>query len=530
MRFNWLSELLARFQDEHLLILKGSAKALAPAHLIRIDAEDWGRAAQVAAGFGCRFAGTWADEIQSTEKGHVYRLNTALIHEADTLILRTKVPVTAPRLPSQTPWFPGANRLERHAMDMFGLVFDRHPDLRRWTRHNRWNLGQYPLRKDFAADTPPLPTAPETDYDFILAQGSGTCEVPVGPVHAGIIEPGHFRIQIAGETPLRLEQRLGYTHKGIEKIAEGRDAPDLARLAGRISGDSSVAHTWAACMAMERATSCQPPPRALVLRAILAERERIANHLGDIGAICNDVAFGFAWQQFARLRELWQRDNAAAFGHRLLMDVITPGGLGVDPGNEQLQRLHQALVPLRQELERLFPILNDHPSLQDRLCNTGILSPDEAQQLGCLGFVGKASGQDFDLRRDHPYPPYDRLRAQSPVLVQGDVEARMQIRMQEILDSLALLDELHQALPEGAVLTAFKAHAGAEGLGLVEGWRGEILSYLRFDETGRIGRFFARDPSWFNWPALESLIANNIVPDFPVCNKSVNGSYSGQDL
>jgi Ni,Fe-hydrogenase III large subunit len=530
MRFDWLSELLARFQDEHLLVLKGSAKALAPAHLIQIDAEDWGRAAQVTARFGCRFSGCWAEESADTTKPGLL-VNSALVFQGDCLILRARLAPESAQLPSQTPWFPGANRLERHTMDLFGLVFTKHPDPRRWTRHNRWPTNAFPLRKAFAPDQPPLPAAPETDYAFIQAQGAGTCEVPVGPVHAGIIEPGHFRIQIAGETPLRLEQRLGYVHKGIEKIAEGRDAPGLARLAARISGDSALHHGWAACMAMERAARLSPPTRALHLRAILAERERIANHLGDIGAICNDVAFGFAWQQFARLRELWLRDNASAFGHRLLMDTITPGGLALDPQPKALAQLHQALEPLKKALERLYPILNDHPSLQDRLTNTGILGQTDAQRLGCLGYVGKASGQDIDLRRDHPYPPYDQLRVNSPLFTSGDVEARMQVRMLEILDSLRLLDQLHQSLPGGDIRTEFQPPpAGAEGLGLVEGWRGEILCYIRFGEDGRIARFFPRDPSWFNWPALEILIENNIVPDFPVCNKSVNGSYSAQDL
>lgn len=539
MRFDWLSELLAQFQDEHLLILRGSASTLAPAHLIQIDSEDWNRAAEVAATFGCRFAGVWAEELPEDPSGRKpgprFLVNAALVYQADTLILRAKVRPESPRLPaglpSQTGWFPGADRLERHAMDMLGIQFHNHPDPRRWTRHNRWPADSHPLRADFAPDQRPLPAKPEQDYGFALALGAGTCEVPVGPVHAGIIEPGHFRIQIAGETPIKLEQRLGYVHKGIEKIAQGRDAFGLARLAGRVSGDSTVHHTWAACMAMERAAGMEPPPRAQQMRAMLAERERIANHLGDIGAICNDVAFAFAWQQFARLRELWQRDNAAVFGHRLLMDVIIPGGIATQPTAEGLDRLHKSLKPLRHCLERLYPILNDHPSLQDRLAATGILSEEQARSLGCLGYVGKASGQDLDLRRDHPYPPYDRLEVKSPMLETGDVEARMQIRMREILDSLDLLAQLHEQLEDGEVARPFVApEAGAEGLGLVEGWRGEILSYLRFGEKGRIARYFPRDPSWFNWPALETLIQGNIVPDFPVCNKSVNGSYSGQDL
>ena len=524
--FDWLSELLARLQDEHILVGRGSASALAPAHLLHIDAEDWGRVAQQAVTFPCRWLGIWAEQREQE-----FLITAALANGGDHLLLRTSVPLDAPTLPSHTPHYPVAARMERHLRDMFGIQFSDHPDPRRWSRHNRWGAEQYPLRHEFAVDTAPLSAEPESDYAFIQAQGAGVYEIPVGPVHAGIIEPGHFRFLAVGETVLNLEERLGYVHKGIEKIAEGRDAYGLARLAARISGDSTVHHTWAACMAMERAARITPPPRALALRAVLAERERIANHLGDIGAICNDVAFSFAHMQMGRLRELWQRDNTACFGHRLLMDRIVPGGVAVDVDTAQVERMNGAIAALRRELRDIYPILDDHPSLEDRLAGTGVLTPAQAQQLGVLGYVGKASGQDYDLRRDFPYPPYQRLQIRSPLFTTGDVESRMQVRMQEILDSLELLQILLDSLPAGEVCTEWRAPApNAEGIGMIEGWRGEILSYVRFGGEGRIARFFPRDPSWFNWPALELLIHGNIVPDFPVCNKSVNGSYSGQDL
>ncbi|MFA5628081.1 MAG: NADH-quinone oxidoreductase subunit C [Thiohalomonadaceae bacterium] len=524
--FNWLSELLARYQDEHVLVRRGLSRKLAPAHLLKIDAEDWGRAAQIAAEFGCRWAGVWAEQ-----RGSTLLLNAALAYQGDHLLLRTRVPLEAPQLPSQTPYYPAASRMERHVQDMHGVIFADHPDARRWTRHNRWATDSYPLRHDFAVANTPLPAEPEQDYSFIQTQGAGAYEIPVGPVHAGIIEPGHFRFQAVGETILNLEARLGYVHKGIEKIAAGRDAHGLARLASRVSGDSTVHHAWAACMAMERAARIIPPPRALALRAILAERERIANHLGDIGAICNDVAFIFAWQQFARLRELWLRDNASCLGHRLLMDCIIPGGINADLSYDQVQQLLDAIEPLRRELTSLYAILDDHPSLEDRLATTGFLSAEHAKRLGCLGYVGKASGQDIDLRRNYPYAPYGELEVHSPVLHTGDVEGRMQIRMQEILASLGLLETLLNTLPEGEINTPWQAPAeNSEGVGLVEGWRGEILCYVNFAKDGKIARYFPRDPSWFSWPALELLIHDNIVPDFPVCNKSVNGSYSGHDL
>ena len=352
----------------------------------------------------------------------------------------------------------------------------------------------------------------------------------MGPVHAGIIEPGHFRFHAVGEEVLRLEERLGYVHKGVEKAAVGRNAEGLARLAGRVSGDSTVAHTWAACQALERAVGCVVPPRALHLRAILAERERIANHLGDIGAICNDVAFTFALAQLGRLRELWQRRSQQCFGHRLLMDVVVPGGVRGDIGIGGIGNLRADHRSLRQEVEVLFDLLEDNPSLMDRLVTTGRLDPETAGRMGAVGYVGRASGQAFDARRDSPYPPYDGLEVRVPVFSEGDVAARMRVRMEEVRVSLDLMDELLDTLPPGATRAPWPAGAGGEGLGVVEGWRGEVLTYVRLDGAGRVARFFPRDPSWLTWPALEQLILGNIVPDFPVCNKSVNGSYSGHDL
>jgi Ni,Fe-hydrogenase III large subunit len=350
-------------------------------------------------------------------------------------------------------------------------------------------------------------------------------------VHAGIIEPGHFRFQAVGETVLRLEARLGYVHKGVEKIAVGRDAAGLARLAGRVSGDSTVGHTWAACMAMERAAGISVPPRALCIRAVLAERERVANHLGDIGAICNDVSFSFAQMQFSRLREDWLRTSHTVFGHRLLMDRIVPGGVTHPLTGQGIDALLLQNRALRSELDTLEPILDDDPSLEDRLVNTGVLSHADARLLGATGYVGKASGLDFDTRRDHRYAPYDRLDVVSPCLQEGDVAARVQIRMEELRHTLTLLDTLLKQIPEGAAGVPWPGMTtGAEGIGMVEGWRGEIISHVRFDDNGRVARYFPRDPSWFSWPALELLIHGNIVPDFPVCNKSVNGSYSGHDL
>jgi Ni,Fe-hydrogenase III large subunit len=525
--FNWLCDYLARLEDEHVIVRTGDVQNLAPAHCLVLDAEDWGTAGRVAAGFGCRWAGIWGDPGE----GEVV-VRACLEHAGDYLVLETKVALAHPILGSHTPHFPGANRLERHLQDLLGVALLDHPDCRRWTRHQAWPDNEFPLREDYpAAGRSAGRVRADADYPFAAIQGSGVYEIPVGPVHAGIIEPGHFRFQAVGEEVLRLEERLGYVHKGIEKIAVGRDPIGLARLAGRVSGDSTVAHAWAACQAMERAAACIVPPRASSLRALLSERERIANHLGDIGAICNDVGFAFAHVQCARLREQWQRRSAELFGHRLMMDVVVPGGVERNLSPNAAALLSADHAALRHAIEPLFDVIDDHPSLEDRLLGTGRLDAADARVLGCTGYVGKASSRDFDVRRDNPYPPYDTLTVEVSVESAGDVAARVRVRMAEVRTSLALLEQLLDALPEGAIGTSVPVPPpDAVGLGLVEGWRGEVLSFVRFGQDGRVARFFPRDPSWFTWPALERLIQGNIVPDFPVCNKSVNGSYSGQDL
>ncbi len=502
--------------------------ALQPARLLEIiNPQDWGKAGELAQESGWRWAAGWAED-----KGDKLSVSACLELQGSYLVLRTSVDKNQPRLPSHAPYFFPANRPERHTQDLFGIQFTGHPDPRRWTRHQAWDENTAPLRKAFpAAGSPPERTPPDNGYPFLKAQGHGVYEIPVGPVHAGIIEPGHFRFQAVGEAVLHLEERLGYVHKGIEKIAEGRTPEGLAQLAGRVSGDTTVGHAFAACLAMERAAGLEVPPRAAFMRGILAERERVINHLWDMAAICNDVAFTFGYYQLGRLRELWLRDNQAWFGHRLLMDRIVPGGVSVGLTAKAAEGMRASIRSLRKELGELITIIDGNSSLEDRLLTAGHLSPAQAQSYGALGFVGRASGQDFDLRRDAPYPPYDRLDVKVPVEDQGDIAARFWVRYKETRVALTLLERMLDALPPGEILLPWRdPEPGAEGLGLVEGWRGEILSFVRFGEEGRISRYYPRDPSIVNWPALEKLTLGNIVPDFPVCNKSVNGSYSGNDL
>ena len=495
--------------------------------LWQIESRHWQQFSQYALKQNLRWVAGWAEHAET-----VFIVNSCFEKAGVYVLLRTRINTNNPKLPSQATVYPAANRSERHTQDLFGISFAEHPDNRRWIRHQAWGKHSYPLRKDFSVQGEPQAiTPPDMNYPFVKAHGAGVYEIPVGPVHAGIIEPGHFRFLAVGELILNLEERLGYVHKGIEKIAEGRTPDSLARLAGRISGDTTVGHCWAACRAMEQAAGITIPPRAALIRGILAERERVANHLGDMGAICNDVAFVFAQMQFTRLRELWLRTHATVFGHRLLMDRIVPGGVICDLSETACTLIKQEMLQLKKELSEVMPAIDLNSSLEDRLYTAGYLSPKTAAAFGTLGYVGRASGQDFDVRRDAPYSPYDQVTFKVALENKGDIASRFWVRYKEINAALKLIDQFIAQLAEGNLLTNWQTPpAGSEALGIVEGWRGEITTYVRFDSDNKIARFYPRDPSILNWPALEKLTLNNIVPDFPVCNKSLNGSYSGNDL
>ncbi|MBN2689715.1 MAG: NADH-quinone oxidoreductase subunit C [Gammaproteobacteria bacterium] len=519
---DWRHEFALKLAPENILLQEQNVS------ILTIQADAWQSASKTAITFNCRFAAIWAKEVNQN-----FQLNIPLELNGKYLLLRTEIPIAKPEIASWANIYPAANRPERHTHDMFGVIFLDHPDCKRWTRHQAWSETEYPLRKNFSPNNPAIEkeTPPDVDYPFFKLDGSGVCEVPVGPVHAGIIEPGHFRFQIAGEDVLNLEERFGYVHKGIEKLSENMEIKSLIRLAGRVSGDSTVAYAWATCQACENAINIEPPKRALFIRAIMSERERVANHLGDIGAICNDVGFAFAYYQFSRLKELWLRLNAEIFQHRFMMDCITFGGVKQDLTTNDIGKMHQEIADFKQELIELFAIIENSESLQDRLKTTGILTQEIAEKIGAVGYVGRASNCDYDLRRDAPYLPYDELSIKVPIFQEGDVAARLKVRAKEIMVSLELINELLNTLPATELQFNYTgSFKNCEGIGLIEAWRGELLVYVSFDENGKIDRYYPRDPSWLNWPALEQLIHGNIVPDFPVCNKSINCSYSGHDL
>jgi Ni,Fe-hydrogenase III large subunit len=426
------------------------------------------------------------------------------------------------RFPSIGRLHPPAQRPERTIRDLYGLEPTGGPDPRRWVDHGRWGL-RHPL------GTPAEAPATGDGYVFLPAEGPPLHQIPVGPVHAGIIEPGHFRFTANGETVVRLEERLGYVHRGLEHLLAGADLDRAARLAARASGDSTVAYGLAFARAVEAALGLEPPPRALWLRALMAELERLANHLGDIGAICNDAAFSLMLAHCGVLRERVLRAAHRAFGHRLMMDRVLPGGVAADLMPDGAADIAALVEEIRRRFPPLVELYDNTTSLQDRTVATGILAPGLARQFGAGGFVGRASGRGVDVRRTPGYAPYDSLEFAVPVLEEGDVNARVWIRIREIEASLGLIGQILERLPGGPVRAEVPRQAG-EGLALVEGFRGDVLAWVRLDGDGRIARCHLRDPSCFQWPLLEAAIEGNIVADFPLCNKSFNCSYAGHDL
>ena len=457
--------------------------------------------------------------------GDLGAVQCALYEPATRQIASASLDARSGKVPSLAQFHAPASRLERAASDLFGIEFTGLPDRRPWLDHGRW-----PLRHPLAEASHPDAALPP--YPFLQAEGPSLHQIPVGPVHAGIIEPGHFRFTASGETVVRLEERLGYTHKGIEKLLAGKSIDEAARLAARVSGDSTVAYSLVFARALEAALESPPPPRALWLRAVMAELERIANHLGDVGAICNDAAFSMMHAECAILREQTLRTCASAFGHRLMMDCVVPGGVAADLEPAGVAAILALTQSLRGQFPELVELYENTASLQDRTVGTGVVSGALAAQFAAPGYVGRASGRAFDARICLPYPPYDAAPLQIAARSEGDVDARVWVRIQEIEHSIGWLERALASLPTGPAHLPVRAvpAVSVEGAALVEGFRGDILGYVRIGAGRRIERCHLRDPSWLLWPLLEAAIEGNIVADFPLCNKSFNCSYSGHDL
>jgi Ni,Fe-hydrogenase III large subunit/Ni,Fe-hydrogenase III component G len=491
---------------------------------LTVGREEWRRVAEDLAAAGGRLMALWA----SRDERASFTVRAVFLAERFALVagLRATDPDTP--YPGIQDIFPAAARMQRATADLSGLR-STDSDTRPWLRHTAWTESFRPL-------TDPPTLLPEADssidtYDFVRVEGEGVHEIAVGPVHAGIIEPGHFRFSVVGEKVLKLEERLGYVHKGIERRFTELSIFDGHRLAARVSGDSAVAFSWAYCQALEGISGATIPPRAVWLRALCLELERIANHLGDLGALGNDAGFAFGLAQFSRLKEHLLRATQEALGARYLMSAIIPGGTRLDLTAGGAQLLATSVRKLATEALSLRAIYDEHEGVRDRFSGAGAVAPELAARLGLIGLAGRASGQAHDLRIDLPCEPYAQLAPAKCGSTAGDVAARVAVRFDELLESCRLIQCILERMPSGAHISSVRTPAdGAFGVGMIEGWRGPVLVGLEAGAGGTIRRCHPHDPSWQNWPVLEHAIIGNIVPDFPLINKSFNLSYSGHDL
>ncbi len=443
------------------------------------------------------------------------------------LILRSELPENDPTYPALTRTIMAAHWFERLIGDQFGITAEGHPDWRRLEHHENIPEHTYPLRKDFAWDTK-LPHA-DVPYPMHRVEGKGVYEIPVGPIHAGIIEPGHFRFNVRGERILSLEGKLFFKHKGVEKLVEGKTPQEALPYIERISGDMAVGHSLAFCEAVERVTGTAVSPRAQHLRVLWNELERMTAHIFDIGNVGGmGTGFTFLAAQGFRIAEEMRRLHAALTGHRFLRGAVFPGGAH-DIDQEGQAHLLATLERFESEIRGLLDIAYGSDGLMERFETTGVLSKEAARAYGARGIAARASGVDADLRRDHPYAAYAALPLTVAVKTAGDVRARFSVRVLELHESIALIRACIKTVPHGAVSTPLKPKQGS-ALGWAESFRGGVIDWVSLDTNGRIERCAISDPSFMNWPLFGELGPGNIVPDFPLCNKSLNLSYSGTDL
>lgn len=458
----------------------------------------------------------------------VFEVHYLFKPERENWFLHATAPVSAeaPAIRSLATFHYPASRFEREIYDLFGIEAQGHPDPRPLVRHGFWPTDYFPLRKDavpreFTDDGRPFP--------FKEVGGEGVYEIPVGPVHAGVIEPGHFRFSVVGETIIDMKSRLYFTHKGTEKLFEGRQPAAGVELAERISGDTTVGHALAFCQALEAAADTVVPDRARYLRVVLLEMERLYNHVADVGMIANDTGYAVAHSHCFRIRERLLRLNKRLTGNRLLRGGIVPGGVGCDlPVDLDLAG---NLVAILRDFEEIVELTLANTLVMDRLEGTGTLTTPTARDHGVLGYVARASGIDADVRRDHPFAAYGELSFRVPVHTTGDVKARTLVRMEETRESVGLIRQALQKLPAGPLQAALgPMPAFQPAWSFVEGWRGAIVHWVMADASGALNRVKIMDPSFLNWRPLSYALLKNIVPDFPLCNKSFNQSYSGNDL
>lgn len=458
--------------------------------------------------------------------GSVDRSGKPLVHYILDVNNREYRILTAPvdgPIQSVTPISPAAAWYERELHDQFGIEIAGHPDLRPLVFHENWPREVHPMIES-PVDVP----WGRTEYQFLKVDGVGVCEVPVGPVHAGIIEPGHFRFSVVGDAILHLELRHFYTHKGTERLFQGTPLMDGALIAESVSGDNCFAHAVAYCQAVELACDVAAPLRAQGIRLVGQEIERLIAHIGDVGALCNDIGFSVPAAYTSRLKEALLQESARILGTRYWRAICIPGGVTKDIATTDARRLRHTITTAAHEFAELAQMILDTPSVQNRFESTGILKPEVARDLAVVGPVARASGIHLDVRHNHPYGSYRNWISNPVTYHYGDVLARARVRIDEVAASVLLLDEVIEDLPTGKIVVGVDELANSSGFSAVESPRGELLYWVEI-RRGRIARCHIKSPSFQNWTALPMTMAGNIIADFPLINKSFNLSYSGCD-
>ena len=426
---------------------------------------------------------------------------------------------------SITHIIPAAAWYEREIKDMFGLVPKGHPDLRPLVLHETFPEDFFPLRKNVKVNAK---VRGERQFKVRTAKGEGLFEVPVGPIHAGIIEPGHFRFSQAGEAMLQLDAKLFYTHRGIEKAVEGKTPYEALPIVERICGACSVSNTWSFCQAVEKAVSVKVTRRAEIIRTLLMELERITNHVGDIGNIPAGVGFNPAISLGGRLKEKLMRLNESVAGNRFLRGMIIPGGVSMDITPELCELIHQVMDEVADGVEDMSTMFHEQENFQNRIQTTGIVRSQTAIDLAMVGVGARASGYSHDSRCDFSYGVYDELDFKPYTKTMGDVAARLLVRIGELSASFEMVDKLIELLNDCGEqeLSVAMEYIEGSGWGISESARGSNFQYVALDGDGRIDRLFVRSASYANWPALPIAVQGDIIPDFPLINKSFELCYA----
>lgn len=445
-----------------------------------------------------------------------------------SVIIKTMVLPDKPEFSSITPIIPAAQWYEREIRDMLGLEPVGHPDRRRLAHHKDWPGGIYPLRRDFD----PQQEVPrrQGEFKFQPVEGEGVMQIPVGPIHAGIIEPGHFRFSAVGDTILNMEARLFYTHRGLEKQCIGQPVAKALFVAERICGACSLSHATSFCQAVEKIAGTEPPARAKFIRTMALELERLYNHIGDVGNICAGTGFAFGTMHGARIKEEIMRLNEAVFGSRFLRGINTPGGVRRDLDQDKAGLITTVLAKVEEDFREVTEIMLTNDSYMDRVETTGRLAYDTALDLHAVGPAARAAGIDRDSRRDMPYAAYDRVEFKVPVYREGDVLSRIKVRVDEVYESINIIRQALGLMPDGplkAKIPPLPAYRAA--VGITESARGENVHFLMTGSDNTVYRFMVRSASYCNWPVLPTTVPGNIVPDFPLINKSFELCYACLD-